>query len=91
MRSATTAIVESMDSRPANVAAADWEPRTFHAYARLDGEMVPLRRSARTLDGALLTAIAYKHEYRRGGFNDAANSQAVRFFRKMIDMDATED
>lgn len=43
--------------------------------------------SFESLDTALIAAIAWKAESRRGGRNAAANSQAVRYISRLLELD----
>lgn len=78
------AIVEHDRNRPGN-AKPDWSPHTsYSAYLKRDGEYRDLARSSESFDYALLTCIAWRHEDKHHGRDQAANSQAVKYFLRMV-------
>lgn len=44
-------------------------------------------RSYGSLDKALLACIAWRHDFKRGGFNRAANSRAATYMARMVGLE----
>jgi hypothetical protein len=61
--------------------------QAFSIYTTVNGEMRSTSHSEGSLDEAVLHAIVYATEAHAYGVNVAANSQALRYVRRMIGME----
>lgn len=78
------AIVEHIRNRPGN-AEPGWAPHTsYSCYVSHGDGYRDLARSSDSFDYALLTCVAWRHESDHHGLGDAANSQAVKYFFRMV-------
>jgi len=80
------AIVEYIPNRASNVKIEDYDPSPqFSVFVRgARGDSWDTGHSYRSLDEALIAAIAWKHEQANDGLNAAANSRAVKYVCKLL-------
>lgn len=88
------AIVEYQDNKPDNAESIGWEPNVaYHYYVSINNsqEFRDTNHSTRSLDRALVEAVAFRNEWIHRGINCALNSRAAGYFMRGIGPDSIQE